>query len=248
VLEIRTLAPGAPWHAQCTKSAFQARTKRNNAMSSSEKPYLIVVGIDYSPASDLALDRAFELARERSQSEVHVVNVVQLAGAQAVMDGTVAPGGFVALSLADATTRVERYVDERCRAFGDSLARVKVRAHCRVEAPAHEIAQLAADLEADLVVVGTHGRRGIARLLLGSTAEAVVRAAPCPVLVVRPKALAEEEPRIEPPCPRCVEVRRASGGAEFWCEQHRERHGQRHTYSQRDRVGADTEMPLTFHR
>ncbi|HET7544981.1 MAG TPA: universal stress protein [Polyangiaceae bacterium] len=216
-------------------------------MSNTEKPYVIVVGIDYSAASDLALERAFGLSRQHPRAELHALNVVQLAGAQAVMDGTVVPGGFVALSLAEASAHVERYVGERSRALGDALARVQVRAYCRAEEPAHEIAQLAADLEADLVVVGTHGRRGIARLLLGSVAEAVVRLAPCPVLVVRAKALPEQAPRIEPPCPQCLEARRASGGAEFWCTQHRERHGQRHTYSQRDRVGADTEMPLTFH-
>ncbi|HEX7453530.1 MAG TPA: hypothetical protein VF294_14650, partial [Polyangiaceae bacterium] len=71
--------------------------------------------------------------------------------------------------------------------------------------------------------------------------------APCPVFVVRPKALPAEVPKIEPPCPRCVETRVATGGAEYWCEQHRERHGQRHTYHQRDRAGGDTEMPLTYH-
>ena len=217
-------------------------------MSNSEKPYLIVVGVDYSPASDLALERAFELAAGRSAAaDVHVVNVVRLYGMQAVVDGPAEPTGLASVSQADATGLVQRYVEERRRAFRGSLDSVRVRAHLRLEAPAQEIAQIAADLEADLVVVGTHGRRGIARILLGSVAEAVVRLAPCPVLVVRPKALPEELPRIEPPCEQCLEVRRASAGAEYWCEQHRERHGQRHTYNQRDRVGAETEMPLTFH-
>lgn len=217
-------------------------------MSNSENPYLIVVGVDYSPASDLALERALELAASRSAADVHVVNVVRLYGMQAVVDGPAEPTGLASVSQADATALVQRYVEERRRAFHGSLDSVRVRAHLRLEAPAQEIAQIAADLEADLVVVGTHGRRGIARLLLGSVAEAVVRLAPCPVLVVRPKALPEELPRIEPPCEQCLEARRASAGAEYWCEQHRERHGQRHTYSQRDRVGAETEMPLTFHR
>ncbi|HYP91237.1 MAG TPA: universal stress protein, partial [Polyangiaceae bacterium] len=116
--------------------------------------------------------------------------------------------------------------------------------HIRFDSVADEIAQLAADLDADLVVVGTHGRRGVSRLLLGSSAEATVRLSPCPVLVMRPKAVPEAPPRIEPPCSRCVETRRATGGAELWCEQHRERHGQRHTYHQGDRVGTDAEMPL----
>jgi nucleotide-binding universal stress UspA family protein len=216
-------------------------------MSNSEKPYVIVVGVDYSPASDLALERAFELAVPHPRADVHVVNVVRLYGTQALVDGPGEPAGFSSVSVADATALVERYVHQRRQMFSGSLDTVRVRAHLRLEAPAQELAQIAADLEADLLVVGTHGRRGIARLLLGSVAEAVVRLAPCPVFVVRPKALPEQLPRIEPPCPQCLEARRASAGSEYWCEQHRERHGQRHTYSQRDRVGTETEMPLTFH-
>lgn len=217
-------------------------------MSNSEKPYLIVVGTDYSPASDLALERALELAGSHPRAEVHVVSVVNLYGTQAVVDGSAAPVGLSSVTLSDATSALERYVEQRRSSFHGSLESVNIRCHLRLDAPATEVAQLAADLEADLVVVGTHGKRGIARLLLGSVAESVVRLAPCPVLVVRPKALPEEPPRIEPPCPQCLQTRRASAGAEYWCEQHRERHGQRHTYSQRDRAGAETEMPLTFHR
>ncbi|MET0791163.1 MAG: universal stress protein [Polyangiaceae bacterium] len=221
-------------------------------MSNVEKPYVIVVGIDYSPASDLALIRGLELAAARPSAEVHVVSVVRLYGAQALIDVPNEPSGFASVSLADATKQLSNYVDQHWIAFraqreAPSSVGISVHSHLRLEAPAEELAQIAADLEADLVVVGTHGRRGIARLVLGSVAEAVVRLAPCPVLVVRPKALPEVGPRIEPPCPACVAARRASGGAQYWCEQHRERHGQRHTYNQRDRVGAETEMPLTFH-
>jgi nucleotide-binding universal stress UspA family protein len=222
-------------------------------MFNSEKPYVVVVGIDYSPASNLALDKAFELAGAHALSEVHVVNVVQLYGTQALVDSPADPSGFSNISLADASTQVARYADQRWGAYltkrGDSDEGrfARVISHLRLEAPAHEIAQIAADLEADLVVVGTHGRRGISRLLLGSVAEAVVRLAPCPVFVVRPKAVPEEGPKIEPPCARCVETRRTTNGAEYWCEEHRARHGQRHTYHQSDRVGGETEMPLTFH-
>ena len=217
-------------------------------MSNSEKPYLIVVGIDYSPASDLAFERALELAAERPKAEVHVVNVVNLYGAHGILDGSTEPVGFTSVTLADATTALERHVEQRRAAFAGSLSSVRVHSHLRLDAPATEVAQIAADLEADLVVVGTHGRRGVARILLGSVAEAVVRMAPCPVLVVRPKALPEQPPAIEPPCPDCLEARRTSAGAEYWCARHRERHGQRHVYTQRDRVGVETEMPLTFHR
>lgn len=220
-------------------------------MPNSEKPYLIVVGVDYSEASNLALEQAYELAAARPNAELHIVNVVHLYGNQAPTD---APStvGFSAVSMADANAQLGAYVQQRQQAYatsndGANGSRVpRVVCHLRLEAPAEEIAQLAADLEADLVVVGTHGRRGISRLLLGSVAEAVVRLSPCPVFVVRPKALPAEGPKIEPPCPRCVEARAASLGKEFWCEQHRARHGQRHTYHQRDRVGSETEMPLVY--
>ncbi len=223
-------------------------------MSESEKPYVIVVGIDYSPASDLAIEQAFELANARASAEVHVVNVVRLYGNQALIDAPTEPG-FAAVSMADANAQLEAYVERRKQAFRESTLKrggmrlQRVIAHLRLEAPAQEIAQTAADLDADLVVVGTHGRRGISRWLLGSVAEAVVRLAPCPVFVVRPKALpqAEAVPQIEPPCPKCVETRRATGGQELWCEEHRARRGQRHHYYQGDLAGTETEMPLVFH-
>src|SRR5690606_4331872 len=64
-----------------------------------------------------------------------------------------------------------------------------VEEHVVSGTPAYEICNLAAKVGADLVIVGTHGRRGLSRLWLGSCSEAVVREAPCPVLVVRPKLL-----------------------------------------------------------
>ena len=58
--------------------------------------------------------------------------------------------------------------------------------HClRQGDPAAEIVRLAREYPCDLIVLGTHGRGGLGRLLLGSVAEAVVRQAPCPVLTVR---------------------------------------------------------------
>ena len=52
---------------------------------------------------------------------------------------------------------------------------------------AHEIVQAAKGMDADLVIIATHGHSGLRHLVIGSTAERVVRAAPCPVLVVREK-------------------------------------------------------------
>jgi len=81
---------------------------------------------------------------------------------------------------------------------------------------------------------------------MGSVSEGVIRLAPCPVLVVRPQVSATEGPAIAPPCPECVAARRASGGKDFWCEQHRERHGQRHTYHYESRVAQPTNPLLVL--
>jgi nucleotide-binding universal stress UspA family protein len=205
--------------------------------------YVIVVGVDYSAASTLAFERALELAATKPKVELHVVNVYLPDGDAGPFMGV----GGVATSLASAKTSLEDHV---ARTVSEFQARtgctpfIRLVTHTRFDDPGHQIAQLAADVEADLVVVGTHGRRGLPRLIMGSVAETVLRMAPCPVLAVRPKAVPAPLPPIEPPCPRCVEARQASAGARQWCEQHRERHGQRHTYHQGDRASADTNFPL----
>jgi nucleotide-binding universal stress UspA family protein len=225
-------------------------------MSTENKPYVIVVGVDYSDISDLALNRAFELASQRPRAEVHIVNVVRTYGGNSYLE---LRGTLAVISLDEASDRLRAHVEQKLDEYAklvveqskngrDARAPIFERAvtHVCVDSPAEEIAQLASDLEADLVVVGTHGYRGMRRLLLGSVAESVVRLSPAPVLVVRPKQLDTENiPQIQPPCPRCVETRRASAGKELWCEQHNQRHGRRHTYFQIDRNSSSHEnMPL----
>lgn len=64
--------------------------------------------------------------------------------------------------------------------------------------PASEVVRLAQETHSDLIVVGTHGRSGLSRLLLGSVAEKVLRRAPCPVLTVR-VPMAETLPEVDRP-------------------------------------------------
>jgi len=218
-------------------------------MTQASKPYLILVGIDYSTPSELALQRALELTAEHPDAELHVVHVVpsfdtppsQDAGSDQNMD---------MLSIdPQAYQKLQMHVGMTLGAFekkrnGAADRPLRVISHLRLHTPAHEIAQLAADLEADLVVVAMSGRGNVARYFLGSVAESVTRLAPCPVLVFRPKGLPPEYPKIEPPCPRCLEARIASGGKEYWCEQHRERHGQRHSYHEVNSMSQDGSLPL----
>jgi nucleotide-binding universal stress UspA family protein len=209
-----------------------------------KKPYLIVVGLDYSELSEAALRRAFELALREPSAEVHVISVLPPVN----VDPAHVPKA-VALDGEIASCRLRDEVETNLRQFTSEAGRPaalpgRVVSHVRFDSPANGVAQLASDLEADLIIVGTHGRQGLARLVLGSVAEGVLRIAPCPVLVVRHKAQLAEGLAIEPPCARCVQARAQSGGSELWCEQHREQHGRRHTYHQGDRSGAETNFPL----
>ncbi|HET7541250.1 MAG TPA: universal stress protein [Polyangiaceae bacterium] len=212
-----------------------------------EKPYVIVVGLDYSELADAALSRTFELASREQASEIHVISVLS----PGFTDPSYAPKA-VALDAEAASVRLTEYVAGKLREFASlhgsaAMLPGRVVSHVRVDSPANGVAQLASELEADLVVVGTHGRKGLSRLVLGSVSESVLRLAPCPVLIVRPKAQLAAGPTIEPPCSRCLETRAESAGGELWCAQHRERHGRRHTFHQSDRAGMETNFPLISH-
>ena len=147
----------------------------------SDKPFIIVVGVDYSIPAERALRVAFEQARQHAPAELHVTHV-----------STPAVGGeeaFLAtspLSLNELKDELAVYVGSFSAKQSAAPTDVRVFSHVIVDKlSAQGVTTLAAELEADLIVVGTHGRSGLTRLLLGSVAEGVVRQAPCPVLVVR---------------------------------------------------------------
>lgn len=218
-------------------------------MATNKKPQIVVVGVDYSDASELALAQALELASSVRRAELHAVHVASSYPSFG-LEHVPEPMAPVTTSR-ETQAELERHLD---RSLLDFTTRRdpelpipdRVVAHLCFDSPAEQIAELARDLEAHLVIVGTHGRRGLSRMLLGSVAEGVVRLSPCPVLVVRPREVSDA-PRIEPPCEHCVRARIATGGRRQWCNQHNERHGRRHTYHQADRVAGDGGMPLIFH-
>jgi nucleotide-binding universal stress UspA family protein len=199
-------------------------------MTPTQKPYVVVVGIDFSKVGDQALQTAFERASDHENGEVHVVYVARSYEQRVLVD---APTESQTMSFEEATQRLRLHLEARLAYFlttrGSKPGFARAVTHLRLDDPAREIAQLASDLEAELVVVGTHGRRGLQRLVLGSVAEATVRLAPCNVLVVRPRDEAAE-PKIEPPCPECIKARADSHGETMWCAVHREHTGRRHTY------------------
>ncbi len=186
------------WHGRCTPLS------RGSSMPPTQKPYVILAAVDFSAASDLALERALELATEKPAVALHVVNVLPVYQVAAPAPGDETAGAFIGSlpSTTDAAEQLRKYTEARVEAFRASHPYAnlgfldRVVAHQRLDVPSEEIANLAGELEADLVVVGTHGRRGLSRLLLGSVAEGTVRLAPCPVLVVRPKMIPAAGPQI----------------------------------------------------
>jgi hypothetical protein len=126
---------------------------------------------------------------------------------------------------ADAHAKLERLAAD----LPDSVARIFL--HLGAGKVDIEIAQLASDIGADLIVVGTRGRSGADKVVDASVAESLLRLAPCPVLVFRPKSVPAYE-QIAPPCPECLEVQRSTDRARLWCDRHSEHHPRAHIYSE----------------
>ena len=135
---------------------------------------------DFSAASNAAFKKAIEMAKA-SRAElliVHVINpIIPVAG-----EGYVSPKMYEDLA---ASTRAwaRKQLDRLLVKAKKSGVRGK---GVLAEGAAHEqIARIAKTKRADLVVMGTHGRSGFAKLFLGSVAGRVITAAPCPVLTVK---------------------------------------------------------------
>ena len=141
-------------------------------------PKNILVPTDLSDGAEAALDYACELAA-KLDATVHLINVIGIP----VL-------GVPELGVGLTTTMIDSLIADNQKAL-DTLAASK-RDHARIgqtllrTGDARDlINQAAKEIGADLIVMGTHGRRGVTRVLMGSVAETVVRSAPCPVLTVR---------------------------------------------------------------
>jgi nucleotide-binding universal stress UspA family protein len=204
----------------------------------SSDSYRIVVGVDFSDTSSDALNEALRLAERHMPADLHLAAVVDSDHADLV------PAAQRHASLVKIADDLR---DRLVRVGADRLAELRAQrpevnlpivAHVRIGPIAEQIAALATEIEAHVVVVGTHGRRGVRRLMMGSVAEKTVRLAPCPVLVVRPRDFRRgpEAPAIEPPCPDCVAARKATDNASWWCEAHAQEADPVHIYSRSHRI------------
>ena len=137
----------------------------------------ILVPTDFSACSEQALDYAVELAG-KLDAKLHLLAVIGIPAY-----------GMPELGVGVTAARIENLVQDSQHAV-DQLARNRTgvaKTLVRTGDPRDVILQTAEELQVDLIVMGTHGRRGISRALLGSVTEMIVRTSPVPVLTVRGK-------------------------------------------------------------
>jgi nucleotide-binding universal stress UspA family protein len=140
----------------------------------------VLVPYDESEGSERALEHALEQHPEATVTLLHVVDLVD-AGYASPVDGTVP--GFWEEWFENEKAASERLLEEgRERA---NEADVDVQTETVVGRPTRAINEYVEERDVDHVVMGSHGRSGVTRVLLGSVAEGVVRRAPVPVTVVR---------------------------------------------------------------
>ena len=137
----------------------------------------ILVPVDFTETSDRALDYAVAMAA-RFEASVVALHAYEIP-VYGFPDGALVASGEVATRISDAAQKaLDRLVEAR------QNKGVKLSALLRTGV-AYDLANTVADeIDADLIVIGTHGRRGLARALLGSVAENVIRTAKRPVLVI----------------------------------------------------------------
>lgn len=141
-------------------------------------PKIISVGTDFTQLGELAVHTAFELAETFSAERVHVVYATPSTQTWFIGAGDVPASAFAATLEAN-IIGARRSLD----AMRLPPTRAKVTREVRIGPPARELAAAAQEIEADLGVIATHRRGTVGRLVLGSVANALVRASPCPVFV-----------------------------------------------------------------
>lgn len=137
----------------------------------------ILVGLDLSAESQQVIDHVKALfeGKDTKISLVHVQEPLSFAY-----------GGDIPMDLSEIQTQLESQAIHRLQEFSSQLSGLEVDVHVIIGQPANEMHRFARENNIDLIVVGTHGRHGLA-LIFGSTANGVLHGATCDVLAVRIK-------------------------------------------------------------
>lgn len=150
------------------------------------KQQTYVVGLDFSECGQRALHRALRMASESQGAVIHI--------AHAVTRDDLGVGSKIERqeeALEQLPRTIWRRVFESLDALEMGYEDVPVSLHVRLGSPVEVIRQVAIDYDADLVVVGTHGRKGVKKLILGSVAETLAKDGHFPVLIAHENKLRE---------------------------------------------------------
>mgnify|MGYP001545808820 CR=1 FL=1 len=137
----------------------------------------ILVPIDFSSSAEHALDYAVALAA-KLEAKIHLLHVIAIP-AYGSEYGITVTQSTVEDAVRNAQSVLDRMAEVRAGKASFGPGEVEFGDARGV------IHEMATRLKADLIVMGTHGRQGVRRLILGSVAEAVVRTSDCPVLLIR---------------------------------------------------------------
>lgn len=136
----------------------------------------ILVAVDFSDTSERCLDVAVELA-QRFDGKVHVLHAYEIP-ALGFPDGVLVASSEVVSRISSAAQSALGTLAEKWK------AKAPIETMLRTGVAYEQVNAVADEIGADVIVIGTHGRRGIARALLGSVAENVIRTATRPVMVI----------------------------------------------------------------
>ncbi|MFT5141367.1 MAG: universal stress protein A [Lysobacterales bacterium] len=139
----------------------------------------IVVAVDLSNESQIVIEKALEIAS--SDPELHILYV------QEPMDSVylgVVPYGPVFVGMDQVESRLKKELQSTLQGLGERFGVPESRQHIIQGTPAKEIHRFVDENNIQLIVLGTHGQKGV-QLLLGSTANSVLHGAGCDVLAVR---------------------------------------------------------------
>ena len=145
----------------------------------------ILVPTDSSPPAEKAAHYAAQMA-EQFGAEVILLHVIEPMYPYPVVGMTGMPVDVPPDPNVAQKPATEKALERQGEALRQGRS-FRTRTEVRVGKAYDEIVRMAGEANADLIVIGTHGYRGVKHFFLGSTAEKVVRHAPCPVLVVREK-------------------------------------------------------------
>jgi nucleotide-binding universal stress UspA family protein len=151
-------------------------------------PMRILLATDGSEEAEVAALRAVDLA-EWTDSELHVVHVGVVPLFLLSDPGTLGYDGKLYDEIEEESRELLRKLSWRVKVAGGTVAGTHLKMGQVVDL---EILGLAKELGADLIVMGCRGHRGIRRAIEGSISDAVIRHAPCPVLVVRSQESAQD--------------------------------------------------------